>query len=123
MILKSEHINGNNKKQLYNRFWWLGLIIGIMVLTAIIVSAIYDTVSGLDPNTIMRTAIVESFNRSGGDGAAVSTHFRVRFDERESASILVPEGTIFRNRHRVLIAERKSLAFGVKHYTFVKYLD
>ena len=74
MTLKSEHIKGDDQKP-NNHFLRMGLIIAliILMLSAAIALAVYDTCSGLDPNIVKRTAVVEYFIRSGADGAAVST--------------------------------------------------
>ena len=107
----------------HNAFLLLLGIAGAIVLIGLIAALIYDGISGLDPNVIMRTGVIEGLGESGHGEWLDQTSLIVRLDDGSTIFVSAPRTTFIRIGAKILVSERTSRTFHVKHYSFLKLLD
>lgn len=66
LMRKSEHVISRDPDRVHGRFKWLYPVIVGGIVGLLVAAMIYDALSGLDPNTVMRTGVVESLYSSSG---------------------------------------------------------
>jgi len=124
MLMKiSKRAISGDRNRAHRRFKWLYALIAGGIVALLVTAMIYDALSGLDPNTVTKTSVVESLYSSSGYAGGTNMYLIVRFDNGEKISPYVSETTIPRIGRSILVSEKSSLAFRNKHRSFARYLD